>query len=104
ARAHRLIVQVPPEQAAVEGDPGFLIGGGELRPRECPWSVRGEVSHGVSPLVVAARAPRSQYSAMVLRRTCMALVAAAVATALARPAAQPQRPIAVDDLMKLRSI
>ncbi len=41
---------------------------------------------------------------MPVRRTLAALVAAAVVAALARPAAQPARPIAVDDLMKLRSI
>ena len=41
---------------------------------------------------------------MPVRRTLTALVAAAVVAALARPAAQPTRPIAVDDLMKLRSI
>ena len=41
---------------------------------------------------------------MPVRRTLAALVAAAVVAALARPAAQPARPIGVDDLMKLRSI
>jgi len=53
--------------------------------------------------MIAASAPKSQYSAMHLRRTCVAAVAAAVVAALARPAAQPRRPISVDDLMKPRS-
>ena len=41
---------------------------------------------------------------MPVRRTLAALVATAIAAAVARPAAQPTRPIAIDDLMKLRSI
>jgi dipeptidyl aminopeptidase/acylaminoacyl peptidase len=41
---------------------------------------------------------------MHLRRAVPALVSAAIVAAMARPAAQPKRPITVDDLMKLRSI
>ena len=41
---------------------------------------------------------------MPVRRTFAGLVAAAIVAALARPTAQPKRPITVDDLMKLRSI
>ena len=41
---------------------------------------------------------------MPVRRTLAALVSTAVVVALARPAAQPKRPISIDDLMKLRSI
>jgi dipeptidyl aminopeptidase/acylaminoacyl peptidase len=41
---------------------------------------------------------------MPVRRTLAALVSTAVVVALAGPAAQPKRPISVDDLMKLRSI
>ena len=41
---------------------------------------------------------------MHLGRTLVALVSTAVAATLARPAAQPRRPISVDDLMKLGSI
>jgi dipeptidyl aminopeptidase/acylaminoacyl peptidase len=41
---------------------------------------------------------------MRLRRIPAALVSAAVVASLARPAAQPKRPLSVDDLMKLRSI
>jgi Tol biopolymer transport system component len=41
---------------------------------------------------------------MHLRRTLVAVVSAVVVATLAHPAAQPRRPISVDDLMKLRSI
>jgi dipeptidyl aminopeptidase/acylaminoacyl peptidase len=41
---------------------------------------------------------------MLLRRTLVWLVSASVSVTLALPAAQAKRPIAVDDLMKLRSV
>ncbi len=41
---------------------------------------------------------------MHLRRSFVAVVAAAVVATVARPAAQTRRPISIDDLMKLRSI
>ena len=41
---------------------------------------------------------------MHLRRTCAWLVAAGSSVTIALPAAQARRPIAVDDLMKLRSV
>jgi dipeptidyl aminopeptidase/acylaminoacyl peptidase len=41
---------------------------------------------------------------MPFRRTLVGLVATGVVATLARPGAQPKRPISVDDLMKLRSI